>query len=49
MSTEETNALARDDSGYAALLTDLRAIISAGRGRAAAAVNAEVLVLQRRI
>ena len=43
MSNEETSADMSDDSGYEALLADLRAIIAAGRGRAAAAVNAEIV------
>ena len=41
MGDEETTALTRADDGYDALLGDLRTIIAGGRGRAAAAVNAE--------
>jgi predicted nuclease of restriction endonuclease-like (RecB) superfamily len=49
--TEETNTLTptpRDDP-YDALLADLRAIIASGRGRAAAAVNAEIVATYWRI
>lgn len=42
MGDEETPP-ARIDDGYDALLADLRAIISAGRGRVAAVVNAEIV------
>ena len=40
---EERTALAPTDEPYAALLADLRAIIASGRGRAATAVNAEIV------
>lgn len=42
-SIHESTALAQDDASYQALLADLRAIIAAGRGRAAAAVNTEIM------
>ena len=42
-SIHESTALAQDDASYQALLADLRAIIAAGRGRAAAAVNTEIV------
>jgi len=41
--SEERTALAPTDEPYAALLADLRVIIASGRGRAAAAVNAEIV------
>ena len=41
--SEESNALAPRDDPYEALLADLRAIIASGRGRAAAAINAEIV------
>jgi len=40
---EESTALAPQDDPYEALLADLRAIIASGRGRAATAVNAEIV------
>lgn len=42
-------ALDEGDEGYAHLLADLRAIIAAGRGRAAVAVNAEIVQTYWRI
>jgi len=47
--SDETTALQHADDAYDALLVDLRAIISAGRGRAAAAVNAEIVATYWRI
>ena len=41
--SDEIAALSRPDDAYDALLADLRAIIASGRGRAAAAVNAEIV------
>ncbi len=41
--SDETRALSHPDDAYDALLADLRAIIASGRGRAAAAVNAEIV------
>ncbi len=41
--SEESNALAPQADPHEALLADLRAIIASGRGRAAAAVNAEIV------
>ena len=46
---EEDNALTPQDDAYHALLTDLRAIIASGRGRAATAVNAEIIAAYWRI
>jgi hypothetical protein len=43
MTDEKTNAVTGADSGYDALLADLRAIIAAGRGRAAAAIQTEIV------
>ena len=43
MSTD-SHLPALSDDAYDALLTDLRAIITTGRGRAAAAVNAELVM-----
>jgi len=47
--SDETRALSHPDDAYAALLADLRAIIAAGRGRAAAAVNAAIVATYWRI
>ena len=41
--SEESTTLAPRDDPYEALLADLRAIIASGRGRAAAAVNTEIV------
>jgi len=51
MSEESTalTPLAPRDDPYEALLADLRAIIASGRGRAAAAVNAEIVATYWRI
>jgi len=43
MMSDETTGLSRPDDAYHALLADLRAIIASGRGRVAAAVNAEIV------
>jgi hypothetical protein len=40
---DDTTGLSRPDDAYDALLADLRTIIASGRGRAAAAVNAEIV------
>jgi len=47
--SDETTAVARTGDPYDALLADLRAIITSGRGRAAAAVNAEIVATYWRI
>src|SRR5436305_15145768 len=47
--SEDASPPAAREGGYAALLADLRAIIAAGRGRAAAAVNAEIVATYWRI
>jgi len=47
--SDETTSLSRPDEAYDALLADLRAIIASGRGRAAAAVNAEIVATYWRI
>jgi len=47
--TSSREVIAASDDGYATLLADLRAIIASGRGRAAAAVNAEIVATYWRI
>src|SRR5438105_1126512 len=47
--SEDTSAPTATEGGYEALLADLRAIIAAGRGRADAAVNAEIVATYWRI
>ncbi len=47
--TSSREVIAASDDDYATLLADLRAIIASGRGRAAAAVNAESVATYWRI
>jgi hypothetical protein len=43
----DQTALVPDDAAFAALMSDLRTIITTGRGRATAAVNAEMVQIMR--